>query len=148
MNLVLPAVIAMLIGAGLVVQIGLNAQVRAAFDSTLIASIVNFVVGLVALIAVAAATVNRWPALADAATVPRTAWLSGLLGAAYVAGSTVLGPRLGATLFLALILLGQMVASLVVDHYGVLEYSRHAIDPGRIFGVVLVIAGVLLIARG
>jgi len=78
---------------------------------------------------------------------PAWAWFGGLLGAAYVASTTVLGPRLGAAALLALTLAGQMVAALVVDKYGVVGFPQSAITPARLLGAVLVIAGALLIVR-
>jgi transporter family-2 protein len=147
MQVVILSLIAALIGAGLIVQIGLNAQLRAALGAVSIASIVNFVVGLAALVVVAIATVPRWPGAAEAAAVPRLAWLSGLFGALYVAGSTVLGPKLGAVLFLSLTILGQVVASLLVDHYGVLSFQAQPISVQRMLGALLVVVGVVLVAR-
>ncbi len=147
MQNLLPSLLAVIVGGALIVQIGLNAQIRGALGSVSIAAIVNFIVGLLALIGLAAVTTSRWPGAADFAAVPRAAWLSGLLGALYVAASTVLGPRLGATLFLALIVLGQMIASLLLDHYGVLSFAEQPVSAQRVFGVILLVAGVVLISR-
>jgi transporter family-2 protein len=79
--------------------------------------------------------------------VPAWAWFGGLLGAAYVAATTVLGPRLGAATLLALTIGGQMVAALLVDHYGVIGFPQTPFTPARLVGVVLLVAGVLLIMR-
>ena len=81
------------------------------------------------------------------ATVPAWAWLAGMLGAAYVVGTTVAGPRLGAVALLALMLSGQMLASLVLDHYGIIGFPRTPVTASRLLGVVLLVAGVLLIMR-
>jgi len=148
MPLIIASLIAALIGAGLTVQIGLNAQLRLALGATSVAAIVNFIVGLLALILFAVATLPRWPGLAEASAVPRAAWFSGLLGAVYVAGSTILGPKLGATLFLSLAVFGQIVASLCVDHYGVLSFPAQPLSALRLFGAALVIVGVVLVSRG
>jgi transporter family-2 protein len=141
-----PHLVAMLVGAGLTVQVGMNSTVRLALGSPVTASVVNFGVGLVALLAVAFASGARI-APGAVATVPGWAWLGGLLGAAYVASTTVLGPRLGATAMLALVLAGQMIAALAVDQYGVLGFPQNAITPARLLGAVLVIVGALLIVR-
>jgi transporter family-2 protein len=141
-----PHVVAALVGAGLTVQVGMNATVRAAIGSPVLAAIVNFVVGLVALAFVALASGARW-APGSAGTVPAWAWFGGLLGAAYVAATTVLGPRLGAAALLALTLAGQMVAALVVDHYGVIGFPQSSVTPARLLGAALLVAGVLLIMR-
>ena len=112
----------------------------------MLAAIVNFVVGLGALALVAVASGARW-APGSAAAVPAWAWFGGLLGAAYVAATTVLGPRLGAAAVLALTLAGQMVAALLVDHYGVIGFPQSPVTPVRLLGAALLVVGVLLIMR-
>lgn len=141
-----PHLVAALVGAGLTVQVGMNATVRFAIGSPMLAAIVNFVVGLAGLVIVALASGARWTP-GSAAAVPAWAWLGGLLGAAYVASTTVLGPRLGAAALLALTLAGQMAAALAVDHYGVIGFPQSPLTASRLLGAALLVAGVLLIMR-
>jgi transporter family-2 protein len=81
------------------------------------------------------------------ASIPGWAWFGGLLGALYVASTTVLGPRLGAAALLALTLAGQMLASLAVDHYGVMGFPQNTVTPSRLLGAALLVVGALLIVR-
>jgi transporter family-2 protein len=141
-----PHLIALLVGAGLTVQVGMNSTVRATIGSPVIATIVNFSVGLAALVLLAIAGSARVNP-GSAAAVPAWAWFGGLLGAAYVAATTVLGPRLGAAALLALTLAGQMVAALIVDHYGVIGFPQNPVTAARLAGAALLVAGVLLILR-
>jgi len=141
-----PHLMAAMVGAGLTVQVGMNATVRFAIGSPVLAAIVNFVVGLAALILVAVASGSRWVP-GSTATVPAWAWFGGLLGAVYVASTTVLGPRLGAAALLAFTLAGQMFAALIVDHYGIIGFPQSPITPSRLLGAALLVAGVLLIMR-
>ena len=53
--------------------------------------------------------------------------------------------RLGATVLVAVVLIGQMVAALIVDHYGLFGLSESPITIQRVVGVALLIAGVALI---
>jgi len=142
----LPHLAAVLVGAGLTIQVGMNATVRLAIGSPVMATIVNFAVGLAALAMLAVATGAR-TVPGTAAAVPVWAWFGGVLGAAYVAATTVLGPRLGAAALLALTLAGQMVAALIVDHYGVIGFPPSPVTPARLAGAALLVAGVLLIMR-
>jgi bacterial/archaeal transporter family-2 protein len=141
-----PYLLAIAVGAGLTLQIGMNSTAGAGLGSSLLATIVNFVVGLIALCALALASGARVvPGTVGA--VPGWAWFGGLLGAAYVASVTILGPRLGATALLALVLLGQLAAALVVDHFGIVGFPGNAVTPTRLVGVALLAAGVMLIVR-
>ncbi len=141
-----PYLLAIVVGAGLTLQVGMNATIGTTVGSPLLASVLNFVIGTVALGAVALASGARL-APGTAATVPAWAWFGGLFGAAYVASVTVLGPRLGAVALLALVLLGQMAAALVVDHFGIVGFPEHAISLSRLVGVVLLVAGVVLVVH-
>lgn len=141
-----PHLMAALVGAGITIQVGMNATVRLTIGSPVIATIVNFGVGLAALLLLAVATGAR-VVPGSVASVPAWAWFGGLLGAAYVAATTVLGPKLGAAALLALTLAGQMVAALLVDHYGVIGFPQNPVTPARLAGAALLVAGVLLILR-
>ena len=141
-----PHLMAALVGAGITIQVGMNATVRMTIGSPVLAAIVNFVVGLTALVLLAVASGAR-VVPGSVAAVPAWAWFGGLLGATYVAATTVLGPKLGAASFLALTLAGQMVAALLVDHYGVIGFPQSPLTPTRLLGTALLVVGVLLIMR-
>jgi len=141
-----PHLMAAMVGAGITIQVGMNATVRMTIGSPVLAAIVNFVVGLAALALLAVASGAR-VVPGSVAAVPAWAWFGGLLGATYVAATTVLGPRLGAASFLALTLAGQMFAALLVDHFGVIGFPQSPLTPTRLLGTALLVVGVLLIMR-
>jgi bacterial/archaeal transporter family-2 protein len=141
-------IVALLAGAGLVVQVGMNARIGVALaGSTGAAAVVNFTVGLLGLLAFLLATQVPVPTRAQLGAVPAWAWFGGLLGAFYVSTATFVGPRIGALLLLALTLAGQMTASLVVDHFGLLGFAQHPITLTKIAGVALLVAGIVLVAK-
>lgn len=78
--------------------------------------------------------------------VPWWAWTGGAIGAVYVAAATLLIPRMGAAALICLIVFGQLLGSLLLDHFGVL-HTRQPIDLLRIVGTVLVAVGALLVVR-
>jgi len=56
-------------------------------------------------------------------------------------------PRLGGTMMIALIIIGQLLTGVVVDHFGWLGVAIRPIDPARAIGVLLLLAGGYLIAK-
>lgn len=142
----LSMMLAFLVGAGLVIQVGLNMAVGRALGGAVWGAFVNFIVGTAALVILLVATRQSWPSRDVVAGVPAWAWFGGLLGAAYVATATFAGPRLGALLLLALTVAGQMIASVIVDHYGLLGFQQQAVTPLRLAGIALLVAGVWLVA--
>jgi transporter family-2 protein len=74
-------------------------------------------------------------------------WSGGLLGAVYVVATIVLAPRLGAATLIAAVVAGQMIASVLLDQYGLVGFPVHPLSALRLLGAGLVIGGVVLIQR-
>jgi transporter family-2 protein len=88
------------------------------------------------------------PAVPSSETLRSTQWwnwVGGPLGAAIVLAGAALTPRLGAAAFIALVVGGQLVCSVFLDHYALMGLPEQPITPGRVFGVALVVAGVVCI---
>ncbi|HEU4780976.1 MAG TPA: DMT family transporter [Steroidobacteraceae bacterium] len=134
-------------GFGLTLQVGMNSKLRTVLQSANTAALVSFLVGTLALIALLVATRAPMPDRDTLATVPVWAWFGGLMGAFYVAISTVVASQLGTTSLLGLALLGQLATALVADHYGWMGLPEHPITLTRLAGVALLGAGVWLITR-
>ncbi|MDP9492014.1 MAG: DMT family transporter [Actinomycetota bacterium] len=136
-------VFALLAGAMLPIQFGINAQLATWVGGSVRAALVSFVVGAVGLLIAVLFTARGWPDRAGDA--PWWVWIGGLLGAFYVLGSIVTAPKLGAVTLVALILAGQAIASLLVDHYGWVGFEEHPVTLLRIVGIVLLAGGVALV---
>ena len=139
--------LAVFVGFVLPVQTGVNAQLRTAVGDPVATALVSFAVGTVALL-VAVLALRIPLSLSDAWS--RSAWWQwsgGLLGAIYIASVVVLAPRLGAATIIAAVVGGQMVASLMLDHFGWIGFPEHPISGLRLLGAGLVILGVALIQR-
>ncbi|GIW84940.1 MAG: hypothetical protein KatS3mg107_0600 [Gemmataceae bacterium] len=72
-------------------------------------------------------------------------WIGGPLGALIVLAGATLTRELGAALFIALVIAGQLLCSLILDHFAWLGLPHHAVTPGRLAGALLVLAGVVCI---
>ena len=125
-------------------QAGINAQLNLWSRSAILTATISFAVGTVGLAVYALILRTPWPT-AEASRFPWWVWSGGLLGAFLVASTIVLAPRLGAVSMVALIIAGQMLASVCLDHFGWLGYPVHPINGFRMLGVVLLVAGVVLI---
>jgi transporter family-2 protein len=134
-------------GFGLTLQIGMNSRLRTVLQSANTAALVSFLVGTAALVALLVATRAPLPDRDTLASVPWWAWFGGLMGAFYVAISTVVASQLGTASLLGLALLGQLAMSLAADHFGWMGLPVHPITLTRLAGVALLGAGVWLITR-
>jgi transporter family-2 protein len=152
-SLALPFVgLALLAGAALPVQGGVNAELEAQLGAPVAVGLVSFVVATVTMALVLAASVGlgggRPPAVAPLARVPWWGWLGGVAGASYVTAVFSLLPEIGAAATVALTVTGQQAASLLVDRYGLLGLPRREIEPLRVAGIAALFAGVALIQLG
>ena len=138
-------VLALIAGAFLPLQAGINAHLRLYAGHPVIAAFISFAVGTLALLVAAFATRISWPVLSDFADAPWWVWTGGALGAIYVFLAVVLANRLGASVLIAFIVAGQMIASIIVDHYGLVGFPRHPVNVWRIAGAILLLSGVVLI---
>ena len=131
-------------GAVLPLQALINARLGGSMNGPIWAAAISFAVGTVGLLGYLLAQRAPLPSLAQAATAPGWAWFGGLLGAFYVTAATTTVPKLGAAALISLVILGQMTASLLLDHFGVLS-SGQAITPLRAIGGLMLVGGAMLI---
>ncbi|WP_454254597.1 DMT family transporter [Pseudomonas sp. Marseille-Q8238] len=137
----------LLAGALMPLQAGINGQLANNLSSVMSAALVSFVVGTLALLAIV--IVQRdLPTLAALKSLSWWHLGGGLMGAFFIATAAFTGPRIGAMLFMSLILAGQMVMALLLDHQGWAGFREAPISLGKLAGVALIIGGVWLIRRG
>lgn len=139
--------VALIVGALLPLQVGVNSKLADAVESPIISAFISFCVGTVALLSYIIITGLPLGNIVLAKNAPPIAWIGGLFGAIYVAASIILLPKLGVAMTLTLMIAGQLLMGIIMDHYGLLGVPVKAISFGRIVGVVLVILGVLLVRK-
>ncbi len=89
----------------------------------------------------------RRPPLAPARQIPGYAWLAGALGLVIVGALGYAAPRLGLSRAIIVMVAAQLLAALVIDHFGLFTAAQRSIDPPRALGFALTIAGVWLTLR-
>jgi transporter family-2 protein len=139
--------LAFLGGIALAVQIGTNSSLRIALGTASLAALVSFLVGFAGLAVLALLMRLPLPSREAAASAPWWAWVGGLLGAFYVTTAALVGQRIGVTALLALTVTGQLLASLVIDQYGLLGMAQQGITLTKITGSLMLVVGVLLVVR-
>lgn len=146
MEKVLWIVMAFLAGAFLPIQAGLNNKLAKTGGSPVHASMISFAVGVVALIVYILLTSQNvsWKGIRDA---PTYAWAGGILGAFYVTVIVLAFPKIGPGFTFGLVVAGQLLISMLIEHFQLLGAQPQPISIGRIAGMLLIIGGVLIIKR-
>lgn len=145
-----PALISMiaivLAGGATALQAPTNAKLMTAVGSPVNAAFVSFAVGTAAL-GVMALMFQARPDWAATRGLPWYAWIGGLYGVIFVVAATWGVPRLGVALTITLMVAGQLLVSLILDHFGAFGAPKQPVNWGRVGGVALVIAGVVMVRR-
>lgn len=144
-HLTFAVALALVAGAFMPVQAGINASLRPHVGSPEVAAFVSFTVGTLALALWLMVRRLPLPLASALGSAPWWTWTGGTLGAFFVAASVFLAQRLGAGFMSSLFVAGQMLMALVLDHYGLLGYSQHPLTLTRVVGALCIVVGVVLV---
>ena len=141
-------VLAILVGALVPIQAGINATLAHHGGHPLFAMAANMSLATVTVFAGILALRVPMPVGNVLAAAPWYAWLGGLCGAALVFSAIVLAPKLGAVAFVSASIVGTVGASLIVDHFGLLAFRPTPVTGLRLMGGALVVLGMVLVNKG
>lgn len=80
-------------------------------------------------------------------SVPWWVYLSGTIGAAFVAAGAAIAPVTGGLVFFICIVAGQLIGSMLVDHFGAFGLEVRVMSPLRLLGLAMVLGGAVLVSR-
>jgi|SoiMethySBSTD1v2_1073268.scaffolds.fasta_scaffold1110255_1 transporter family-2 protein len=132
-------------GALITVQASINARLGSVLGNNMQAVLVSFVVGTIAALAfclIEGRSVVSWETVRQA---PWWVWTGGLLGVAFVWTTIFAVPKVGVSIMFPIVVAGQMVAAIIVEHFGLLGSAKVQVSLPRIGGVVLVVLGVMVL---
>ena len=139
---------AILIGALMPVQAGLNAELTKILRHPFLGAMISLTTGAIMVAAfVLVKGIGGFGELKRLGEVPPHLFLGGILGAIFVGSSIFFIPKMGATAMIGAFITGQLLGSVIIDHYGLLGLSPNPINFGRIVGVILLFAGLFLVVR-
>ncbi|MBS0253765.1 MAG: DMT family transporter [Proteobacteria bacterium] len=134
-----------LTGVGIPVLASMNGALGRSLGSPVAATAVVFVVG--AAISLAVLGWAGVPGAASFAAAPRWSYFAALFMVFYLLSITFLGPRIGIGNAVFFVLLGQLVAATVIDHFGLFGAVRFEASAQRLAGVAVMAVGVYLAKR-
>jgi transporter family-2 protein len=139
--------LAVTVGALIPVQAATNAAMSLAIGSVAITSLALFAIGFLVVAAWAIVIREPLPSLETLRQVPAYGYCGGFIVATYVLAITFLAPRLGVGNAICLVVTGQIVAAVAIDHAGTFGAVVQRLTMGRAIGAVLMIIGVILARR-
>lgn len=130
-------------GALLPLQGGLNAKLAKSIDSPIYASMICFIVGAIAM-------ALYLPFTKETFSMPNNLTYvlgGGLIGAVFITVSMLALPQLGMALTFGLVVAGQVIISVLLDHFNIMVAEVHPINLWRALGMLLIIAGVAVVEK-
>lgn len=139
--------LAFLVGIAITVQAGVNANLRQAMANPILAASLSFGSGFVILLLMLLVTGGSMPSTDMIKQVSWWKWMGGLMGAIYMITVIVSVPKIGTANLVSLSVAGQLVAAIILDHYGLMGFALHSANGWRLLGILLIVMGVLLVVR-
>ena len=135
--------------SALAIAAGAAATLQAATNAGLARSVGLGPALVVKTVVVLIGAIGLWAALGARTTFfpPGASWalyLGGLFGFVIIASLAFVFPKIGAAYAVALMIGGQCVAALLVDHFGLLGMPRDPLTIQRVIGVGLVAIGAVV----
>ena len=148
---ILCAFSSLLTGAVLTLQSAVNGRLRVVTANPIFASLASFTTGLLTLLICIplfhALNIFQIPALSRVLSIEPWMLIGGLIGTALVVGSIIIPKRIGFASYFSMLVTGQMAGSVLCDAIGLFGAEVHLPGPGRIVGVILLLAGALLVQK-
>lgn len=125
----------------------MGGQLNKSLQNPWLATSVSFMLVLFATVGLFACMPRPLPTVGDITSMPWWAPLGGIVGAVAVLAGFLLIQKLGAGPVNGVTITANILASLAIDHFGLLRMEQHSMNWQRAFGAALMIGGVSLIAK-
>ncbi|MFF7061548.1 DMT family transporter [Pseudomonas sp. NPDC008258] len=143
-----PMGLALLAGALIPLQASSNGALGRELGHPLWAALTSLIVSSAVLIATIAVLRIPQPSIAEALRGPWWLWIGGFSGAVYVAMATFLPPKLGASNYILFVMVGQVIAAMLIDHFGLLGLAVKPVNVIRLVGILIVLFGLIVVQVG
>ncbi len=138
--------IAVLVGTLMPVQGVINSKLAEVLNHPFQSAFISFLVGTLICLIASLATKQSF-SLQGLKQAPLWYFLGGLLGSCFVITSILLIGKIGATILLGSFVTGQLIMSLVIDHYGLFGIPQSPVNSLRLSGVFFLIIGLGMITK-
>ena len=126
----------------------MNAELYASLVNRWLASTLSFLIITIFFLCLFVIFPIPLPKLQNLSAMPWWAPLGGLVGAVQVYAGLTLVQKVGAGPFVGFTVTAALIASIVVDHFGLFHVPIHPVTSWRIAGAALMVGGISFIAKG
>lgn len=143
-------ILSFIAGISLSLQVGINGQLRKTVESPILSSFISFFIGALCLGSIYSISLLQGSSSISFQLIKNIRWwmlTGGVLGAFYIFSTIFASPKIGFANMFCLVICGQLLLSIFIDHFGLLGNEAYPINSQRIFGCLLLVIGVYLIQK-
>ncbi|MEM9361435.1 MAG: DMT family transporter [Bacteroidota bacterium] len=144
---ILYLVLVLAAGLGVPLQTASNTALGKQLGSPWHSTLAVFVIGAVLVAILFIAYRYTLPSGQVIAGSPWWSWLGAPLGVAYIFILIIAAPRLGMSTAVGIVIVGQLLGSVLIDHFGWLGFPVHTLNWKRLVGALMLLIGVYLIKK-
>lgn len=137
----------LLVGLCFPVMAASNGILGKSLGSPFIGTLAVFQLGSVLLLFIMFLTNSGFPSVTQMLSINWKVWLGGCIVILNLVTFTIVPGKIGITNMIVLFIAGQLIASVVAEHFGLLHFPVHLINWQRILGVFCLILGVILVKK-
>jgi transporter family-2 protein len=131
------------LGVIMTIYLPMNSSVSRYVGSPITASVIFFAVALITALLIFVIA-GEYDTISKIKDIPVYLYLTGVISAFMILGTTFLIPKIGARKFFILLVSGQVIMAMIVSHLGILESAKDLITLKKFFGAALVVIGVFI----
>ena len=136
---------ALCVGGLVPIQGAINAHLGKTLNHPLQATFVSFFGAVVILIVLLLALSPSLPSMAQLKSIPFIYYTGGAYGVVFVTMILMLAPRIGIANTVVAAIVGQLILSVILDHFGAFGLARHPVSGLRILGCAGLLISLYLI---
>ena len=137
--------VALCVGGLVPIQGSINAHLGKSLNHPLQATFVSFFGAVLLLVVLLMAIAPALPSMAQLKSIPLYYYSGGVYGVVFVTTILMLAPRIGIANTLVATIVGQLLLSVIFDHFGLFGLTRYPISGPRILGCAGLLVSLYLI---
>jgi len=139
--------LALCVGGLLPIQGAINAHLGKSLNHPLQATFISFFGAIILLVILLMAFNPSLPSITQLKSTPAFYFTGGIYGVIFVTTILVLAPRIGIANTLVATIIGQLIVSVALDHFGVFGLQRLPVNGLRLLGCAGLVISLYLIQK-
>lgn len=139
--------LALCVGGLLPIQGSINAHLGKSLNHPLQATFISFFGAIIVLFLLLLALSPSLPSVSQLKSTPAFYYTGGIYGVMFVTTILMLAPKIGIANTLVATIIGQLIVSVALDHFGAFGLMRHPVNGFRLMGCTGLIVSLYLIQK-